>query len=41
MKYPILEYDPAREAFIEPANIIKARDIPENCVVCFFKECQG
>jgi uridine phosphorylase len=38
MKYPILEYDPTREAFIEPAKIIKPRDIPEHCVVCFFYE---
>lgn len=38
MKYPILEYDPTREAFIEPAKFIKPRDIPEHCVVCFFYE---
>ncbi len=36
--YPILEYDPARVAFIEPSNVIKPRDMPEHCVICFFKE---
>lgn len=36
--YPILEYDPAREAMIEPSRVIKPRDVPEYCVICFFKE---
>jgi uridine phosphorylase len=36
--YPILEYDPAREAFIEPSRHIRPRDVPEHCVICFFKE---
>jgi uridine phosphorylase len=36
--YPILEFDPAREAFIEPSRLIKPRDVPEHCVICFFKE---
>jgi uridine phosphorylase len=36
--YPILEYDPEREAMIEPSRIIQPRDIPEHCVLCFFKE---
>ena len=36
--YPILEYDPAREAMIEPSRVIQPRDAPEYCVVCFFKE---
>ncbi len=36
--YPILEFDPAREALIEPARTIRPRDVPEHCVICFFKE---
>jgi uridine phosphorylase len=38
MTYPILEFDPAPEAFIEPSKIIRAQDLPEHCVICFFKE---
>ncbi len=38
MTYPILEFDPAPEAFIEPSKIIRARDLPEHCVICFFSE---
>ena len=38
MTYPILEFDPAPEAFIEPSRIIRARDLPEHCVICFFWE---
>lgn len=38
MTYPILEFDPAPEAFIEPSKVIRARDLPEHCVICFFKE---
>lgn len=36
MAYPILEYDPAREAFIEPSTVIQERDMPQHCVICFF-----
>lgn len=36
--YPILEFDPISEARIEPSKIIKPRDMPEHCVICFFKE---
>lgn len=36
--YPILEYDPTREAIIEPSRAIRRRDVPEHCVLCFFKE---
>ncbi len=36
--YPILEFDPSREAFIEPSRLIKPRDVPEHCVICFFQE---
>jgi uridine phosphorylase len=38
MAYPILEYDPARCAFIEPSKIIAPQNVPEHCVICFFKE---
>jgi uridine phosphorylase len=38
MIYPILEFDSTLEAFIEPSKVIRARDLPEHCVVCFFKE---
>jgi len=36
--YPIMEFDPAREAVIEPASVIERVDVPEHCVVCFFRE---
>jgi uridine phosphorylase len=36
--YPILEFDPAREAMVEPSRVIQPRDVPEHCVICFFKE---
>ncbi len=36
--YPILEFDPASEAFIEPSRVIKPRDVPEHCVLCFFSD---
>ena len=38
MNYPILEFDPAREAFIEPSKVNQPLDIPEHCVVCFFQD---
>jgi len=38
MEFPILEFDSTREAFIEPSKHIKPRDMPEHCVICFFKE---
>jgi uridine phosphorylase len=36
--YPILEFDPAPEAFIEPSKVNPVHDIPEHCVICFFRE---
>jgi uridine phosphorylase len=36
--YPILEFDPAPEAIIEPAKLIQPIGAPERCVVCFFQE---
>lgn len=38
MTFPILEFDSAPEAFIEPSKVIHARDLPEHCVICFFRE---
>ncbi len=35
---PLLEFDPEREAVIEPAQAIKLRDAPEHCVLTFFSE---
>ena len=35
---PILEFDPSRPALTEPGQIIKPRDVPEHCVLCFFGE---
>jgi len=35
---PLLEFDPERKALIEPDRIIKPRDVPEHCVICFFSE---
>ncbi len=36
--YPILEFDLTPEALIEPSRLIKPRDVPEHCVICFFQE---
>jgi len=36
--FPILEFDPAREAVIEPLPVARPADVPEHCVVCFFVE---
>ena len=38
MKYPILEHDPTRKAFIEPSRVIRPHDMPEHCVFCFFRD---
>ncbi len=38
MVYPILEYDPTRVALLEPSKVIRPRDMPEHCVICFFRE---
>ena len=35
---PILEFDPSPEAMIEPGKVIRRRDVPEHCVVCWFRE---
>ena len=36
--YPILEFDPEPQAILEPANVISRKNVPEHCVICFFKE---
>ncbi len=36
--YPILEFDGAEEAILEPAKLIEPMDVPEHCVICFFAE---
>ncbi|NWF67636.1 MAG: nucleoside phosphorylase [Chloroflexi bacterium] len=39
MHFPLLEYDPANPAIIEPAQVFKRLDtMPEYCVLCFFQE---
>jgi uncharacterized protein (DUF952 family) len=38
LDYPILEYDPAPEAILEPGRILSSIDIPEHCVLCFFQD---
>jgi uridine phosphorylase len=38
-EYPILEFDPAAEAIIEPSRVhAPLADVPEHCVVCFFQD---
>ncbi len=36
--YPILEFDPAPEALLEPRRLIRSIDAPEHCVLCFFAD---
>lgn len=37
--YPILEYDDAAEAIIEPRKVLKRNpEVPTRCVLCFFQE---
>lgn len=35
---PILEFDPTREAMIEPAVVVKPRDVPAHVVLCYFQD---
>lgn len=37
-QYPILEFDSCRSAYIEASNLIKPIDIPECCVISFFRD---
>lgn len=36
--YPILEFDPMRDAMIEPSRLIRPIDGLEHCVFCFFQD---
>lgn len=36
--YPILEYDTVSESKLEPSRLIKPRDVPEQCVISFFRD---
>ncbi len=36
--FPILEFDSAEAAMIEPRRVIKSIDIPEHAVACFFQD---
>lgn len=36
--FPILEYDDAPVAIIEPSQLIRPLDVPEHCVLCFFQD---
>ena len=38
MSFPILEHDATPHALIEPSKVIRPRDMPEHCVICFFRE---
>jgi uridine phosphorylase len=35
---PLLEFDPSRDAIIEPHRLIAAKTVPEHCVLCFFQD---
>ncbi len=37
-KHPILEYDPAKRAVIEPSEVFEPIEISQHCVPCFFKD---
>ena len=38
MTYPILEFDPTPEAFIEPSKVCRPRNVPDHCIICFFRD---
>ncbi|MDZ4721727.1 MAG: nucleoside phosphorylase [Roseiflexaceae bacterium] len=39
MSYPILDFDPNREAMIDPSRTIRPLDgMPQRCVICFFHD---
>ena len=35
---PILEFDPTREAMIEPAVVVKPLYVPAHVVLCYFQD---
>jgi len=39
MNVPILEFDPSREALLNPSRVYEPRpDMPASCVLCFFHD---
>jgi len=36
--FPIIEYDSAATAIIEPRRVYKRIDVPKHCVLCFFQD---
>lgn len=36
--YPILEFDSTKDAVIEPHKLLSPIEIPEKCVITFFKD---
>jgi len=38
MNLPILEFDPERDAILEPSHVARPLDVSEHCILCFFKE---
>lgn len=37
-EFPLMEFDPSRNAVIDPARTIAPRDVPEAFVLCFFRD---
>ena len=37
-EFPILEFDAAPVAVIEPSRVVQPQDMPERCVLCFFQD---
>ena len=37
-KVPILEFDGTSESILDPSLVIETMDVPEYCVICFFRE---
>ena len=36
--YPILEFDPERNAHIDPQKVLQPINIPRRCILCFFQD---
>jgi uridine phosphorylase len=36
--FPILEFDHNRDSFIDPAKTLKKKDVPELCVISYFRD---
>lgn len=36
--YPVLEFDPTPTAKIEPSKVYQGKDMPDHCVICFFRD---